>query len=139
MAQERTMRQGIQRRHWKQNPESDSKKRGTQKRIDGKFTNTAPRSYLVESFVLNSVDRVVSRKGRGQRPDPAYASSTKEQQRVLQSVVRDSGSKIHEIDLEVLDSLFQRYTQAVNLLLSRMYKESNRAQSLGQRLSDYRG
>ena len=66
MTQERTMTQGIQRRPWTQ------KRKQKQKTMDGKLIFSASKSYLVESFVLNSEDREVSRKGKGRAPDPSF-------------------------------------------------------------------
>ncbi len=103
----------------------------------GKFISF-PKSYLVESFVLNSVDRVVSRKGIGSQPDPQYRRKD-DQVRELASVVKQSGRKVKDVDLQILTAHFQNYVEVVNLLLERIYSNPNRVQQLGKRLSEYKG
>jgi len=43
------------------------------------------------------------------------------------------------IDLAILASHFENYTETVNLILSRIYKTDKRVRSLGEELSEYRG
>ncbi len=108
-----------------------------QQTMAGKFISSS-KSYLVESFVLNSVDRVVSRRGKGSRPDPQYGRE-RDQVRALASVVRQSGRKVKDVDLRTLTAHFQNYVEIVNLLLERIYSDPNRVQQLGKRLSEYKG
>ncbi|MGY5875107.1 MAG: transposase [Candidatus Thorarchaeota archaeon] len=131
MTQEQAMTQEVQRRHWRQ------KRKQKQKTIDGKYIKSTSKSYLVESFVLNSSDRVISKKGRGRRPDPSFSSTSKQQ--LLRVVTSGSGRKIQEVDLQVLGSHFERYVQVVNLVLSKIYSNDRRTQLLGKKLSEYRG
>jgi transposase len=104
----------------------------------GKFINSS-KSYLVESFVLNSINRVITKKGKGLRPDPSFSSSKKADQETLKLIPRNSGKKASEVDLQTLGLLFEKYVQVVNLFLSRMYNDNDRVQSLGQQLSEYKG
>ena len=61
------MTQESQRRPWM------LKRKQKQKTMDGNLiTYSKSKSYLVESFVLNSEDRVVNRKGKGRAPDPSF-------------------------------------------------------------------
>jgi hypothetical protein len=107
--------------------------------MTGKYTMSSSRTtYLVESFTLNSVDRVVSRKGRGRVPDPAYRNDRR-QISPLVSVLRGTGKKVKNVDLETLALHFGNYTQAVNLLLSRIYSSPKRVEKLGKELAEYRG
>ncbi|MDF1540934.1 MAG: hypothetical protein P1Q69_18705, partial [Candidatus Thorarchaeota archaeon] len=128
------MTENIQRQLWKQKRVKTQK----QDKMVDKYINSS-KSYLVESFVLNSVDRIISKKRKGRNPDPSYSSSQTSQQQVLKEVTKGSGRKVTEIDLLTIGIIFERYTQTVNLLLSRMYERSPRAQSLGQKLSTYKG
>jgi hypothetical protein len=115
-------------------PQKLSRKQRTK---SGKLVSS-PKSYLVESFVLNSVDRVVARKDRGNRPDPQYRKKT-DQVRELTSVVKLSGRKMKDIDLQTLTAHFQNYVEVVNLLLKRIYSNPKRVQSPGKKLSEYNG
>ncbi len=133
MTGETTMTQESQRRHWKLRP------RPKQKTIDGNFiTYSKSKSYLVESFVLNSEDREVSRKGKGRIPDPSFKRNTDPIQQ-LSILSKQSGRKVRNIDLKLLTNHFENYVKVVNLILSRIYKTDKRAQSLGKALSEYRG
>jgi len=126
------MTQESQRRHWAQ------KRKQKQKTIDGNLINQSSKSYLVESFVLNSEDREVSRKGKGRAPDPSFKRNVDSAQQVS-LLSKQSGRKVKDIDLNLLTNHFENYVKAVNLILSRMYKTNNQAQSLGKALSEYRG
>jgi len=95
-------------------------------------------TYLVESFSLNSVERIVSRSGQGRQPDPTYRRDRKQVSQ-LASVLRGSGKKIKSIDLETLTLHFGNYVEAVNLLLSRIYSNPKRVEDLGKELAEYRG
>jgi transposase len=53
--------------------------------------------------------------------------------------VNQSGKKVKDVDLQVLVSHFENYVKVVNLILSRIYEKNNRVQSLGKKLSKYRG
>jgi len=73
--------------------------------------------------------------------DTVSSSYQRENQPVSQlaSVLRGSGKKVKSIDLEVLTLHFDNYTQAVNLLLSRIYSSPRRVEKLGMELAEYRG
>ena len=126
------MKQGIQRRPWTQ------KRKQKQKTMDGKLIFSASKSYLVESFVLNSEDREVSKKGRGRTPDPSFKRNN-DSIKQLSLLSEQSGRKVRDIDLNLLTNHFENYVKVVNLLLSRMYNTDKRAHSLGKALSEYRG
>ncbi|TFH03290.1 MAG: hypothetical protein E4H14_16895, partial [Candidatus Thorarchaeota archaeon] len=93
---------------------------------------------LVESFVLNSEDREVSRKGKGRSPDPSFKRNGELVQQLF-LLSKQSGRKVKDIDLNLLTSHFANYVKVVNLILSRIYMTDKRAQSLGKALSEYRG
>ncbi len=127
------MTQESQRRPWTQ------KRKQKQKTMDGKLiTYSKSISYLVESFVLNSEDREVSKKGKGRRPDPSFKRDN-DSIKQLSELSKQSGRKVRDIDLNLLTGHFENYVNVVNLILSRMYKTDKRVQFLGKGLSDYRG
>ena len=126
------MTQESQRRPWTQ------KRKQKQKTMDGKLIFSASKSYLVESFVLNSEDREVSRKGKGRTPDPSFKRDN-DSIKQLSELSKQSGRKVRDIDLRLLTGHFENYVKVVNLILSRMYKTDKRAHSLGKALSEYRG
>ncbi len=127
------MKQESQRRPWTQ------KRKQKQKTMDGKLiTYSKSKSYLVESFVLNSEERVVSRKGKGRAPDPSFKRDN-DSIKQLSELSKQSGRKVKDIDLKLLTGHFENYVKVVNLILSRMYKTDKRAYSLGKALSEYRG
>ncbi|MHA1614694.1 MAG: zinc ribbon domain-containing protein [Candidatus Thorarchaeota archaeon] len=131
------MIQDIQCQSWKQGQRVKSKPK--HKSMTGKYISGSSRSaYLVESFSLNSVNRVVSRSGQGKQPDPVYRRDRKQVSQ-LASVLRGSGKKVKGIDLETLTLHFDNYIQAVNLLLSRIYSSPKRVEDLGKQLAEYRG
>ena len=110
-----------------------------QETIDGKLiTYSKSKSYLVESFVLNSADRVVSRKGKERIPDPSFKRNA-DPIKQLSKLSKQTGRKVNDIDLKLLTSQFENYVKVVNLILSRIYKTDKRAQSLGKALFEYRG
>jgi len=131
------MTQDVQCQSWKQGHRSKPKPK--HKSMTGKYIMTSLRSaYLVESFSLNSVERVVSRNGQGKRPDPNYRRDRKQVSQ-LASILRGSGKKVKSIDLETLTLHFSNYVEAVNLLLSRIYSDPKRVDDLGKQLAEYRG
>jgi len=122
------MTQESQRRPWTQK----------QKTMDGNFTFSTSKSYLVESFVLNSEDREVSRKGKGRAPDPSFKRDN-DSIKQLSELSKQSVKKVKDIDLNLLTGHFENYVKVVNLILSRIYIIDKLAQSLGKALSEYRG
>ncbi len=131
------MTQDVQCQSWKQGQRVKSKPK--HKSMTGKYSmSSSPRTYLVESFSLNSVERVVSRNARGRVPDPAYRN---DRQGItnLSSIVRGTGKKVKDMDLETLTLHFGNYIQAVNLLLSRIYSNPRRVDQLGKDLAEYKG
>ncbi len=133
----RMLKQDVQCQSWKQGQRP--KPYLKHKSMTGKHSMSSSRStYLVESFSLNSVERVVSRCGQGKRPDPTYRRDRKQVSHIA-SVLRGSGKKVKNIDLETLTLHFENYVQAVNMLLSRIYSSPRRVEQLGKGLSEYRG
>ncbi|MCJ7817712.1 MAG: hypothetical protein MUP60_02575, partial [Candidatus Thorarchaeota archaeon] len=131
------MTQDVQCQSWKQGQRVKSKPK--HKSMTGKYSmSSSPRTYLVESFSLNSVERVVSRNARGRVPDPSYRND-KQGITNLSSIVRGTGKKVNDMDLETLTLQFGNYTQAVNLLLSRIYSNPRRVEQLGNDLAEYKG
>ncbi len=128
------MTQDVQCQSWKQGQKVKPK----QKSMTGNNSVFSRTSYLVESFSLNSVERVVSRSGQGRKPDPTYRRDRKQVSHLV-SVLRGTGKKVKNIDLETLTLHFDNYTQAVNLLLSRIYSSPKRVEDLGKQLAEYRG
>jgi IS605 OrfB family transposase len=107
--------------------------------MNGKHSGSYSRTkFLVESFLLNSEHRVISRRGTGRKPDPAFGRDSDQLDRVS-LVIKDSGKKVKDIDLQTLGLHFENYIQVVNILLSRIYKSQSRAQQLGKNLLEYRG
>ncbi len=73
-------------------------------------------TYQAQKFALNSYHRVIVRKGKGRRPDPAVSRKKRSNgTRTLTHLL--SGKKCYSIDLQVLTQHFGRYIQAVNLVL----------------------
>jgi hypothetical protein len=128
MISETMMEQKIQPHPWKRK----------QKTMDGKF-KYIPKSYLVESFVLNSEERVVSRKGKERRPDPSFTQSSNTEISQLFLNNQQSGRKVRSLYLNTLVSHFNNYVSVVNCILERIYDNPDRLQQLGERLSEYRG
>ncbi|MGY5854081.1 MAG: transposase [Candidatus Thorarchaeota archaeon] len=129
--EETTLTEDIQCQPWRQ------KRKQKQNKMVDNYKRSTSKSYLVESFVLNSPDRVISKKGEGRRPNPSYSSTSTQQ--LLRVVTNGSGKKVQEVDLQVLGSHFDRYVHVVNLVLSKIYNSDRRAQLLGKKLSEYRG
>ena len=131
------MTQDIQCQSWKQGQKV--KPKPSQKSMTGNNTMTSSRStYLVESFTLNSVERIISRKGLGRTPNPTYRRDRKGITN-LASIVRGTGKKVKDTDLETLTLHFDQYVHAVNMLLSRIYSSTKRVEKLGKELADYKG
>ncbi|GAG11501.1 unnamed protein product, partial [marine sediment metagenome] len=105
----------------------------------GKFKRSnKSKSYLVESFVLNSEERVVSRRGKGKSPDPAFRKNNDQVHQVA-LVAKHTGRKVRELDLETLTLYFNNYVEVINLLLKKIYINPSRAQQLGKNLSEFKG
>ncbi len=131
------MTQDIQCQSWKQR--SRVKPKPKHKSMTGKYISESLRSaYLVESFSLNSVERVVSRSGQGRKPNPSYRND-RNGISSLSSIIKGTGKKIKNIDLETLTLHFDNYVEAVNLLLSRIYSNPNRIEKIGKELAEYKG
>ncbi|MHA1615561.1 MAG: zinc ribbon domain-containing protein [Candidatus Thorarchaeota archaeon] len=131
------MKQDIQCQSWMQGQRS--KPKPMHKSMTGKYDMTSSRSaYLVESFSLNSAERVVSRSGKGRKPNPSYRNDRKGMPS-LSSILKRSGKKVRSIDLETLTLHLDNYVEVVNLLLSRIYSGPKRIEDLGKQLAEYRG
>lgn len=131
------MTQDVQCQSWKQGQRPKPKPK--QNSMTGNNNMCSSKSaYLVESFSMNSVERIVNRSGQGRQPDPTYRRDRKQVSQ-LASVLRGSGKKIKSIDLETLTLHFDNYVQAVNLLLSLIYSSPKRVEKLGKELTEYRG
>ena len=112
------MTQDIQRLPWKQLPKQNT--------MDGKYKwsrSTSSIKYLVESFSLNSSDREVSRKGKGRGPNLQLCPSMQQ----ITETFCSSGRKVNNADLETLTQHFDRYVDAVNLIITRIYSNPKRA------------
>ncbi len=114
-------------------------KASKQKTMDANYYGSSSTSYLVESFALNSYRREVARKGTGREPDPAYRGNRDIRTHQLVNVAKQCGRKVGDIDLATLTLHFDNYVKVVNLILSRIYRTDERAQTLGESLSKYRG
>ncbi|TFH10596.1 MAG: hypothetical protein E4H14_02205 [Candidatus Thorarchaeota archaeon] len=137
MSRIRMMKQDIQCQSWKQGQRVKSKPKHNS--MTGKYSMSSSRtSYLVESFSLNSEERIVSRTEKGRKPDPSYKSCIKVISD-LSSIVKETGKKVKDVDLETLTLHFGNYVQAVNMLLSRIYSSPKRVEQLGKGLAEYTG
>ncbi|MDF1537902.1 MAG: transposase [Candidatus Thorarchaeota archaeon] len=93
-------------------------------------------TFLVQKFSLNSFDRVVARKGLGRRPDSTFTAKNEESDiDILQDVLKNTGRKCSDTDLSTLNLHFDRFTQAVNTVLTDIYSHPIRAQKIGEKLS----
>ncbi len=130
------------RRHHRKQTQSMAEEQQT---IDDKFiysSSGTPKTglkYLVESFSLNSSDRVISRKGKNRRPDPSFSKKSKSSAQQILSIAGSTGRKVRETDLSILESTFKQYVSTVNLVLEKVYKNTEYAEQLGKKLSEYRG
>ncbi len=111
--------------------------------MDGKYISLSSShqktglKYLVESFTLCSVDRKVSKKGKGYRPDPRFKRASPE---VVKQRIQDvTGRKVIDTDLSLMGMYFEKYVELVNLVLSRVYSDKERVDLLGAELNSYRG
>lgn len=123
------------RRRPREQTESKTQKQQT---MDDKFifSSGTPKTglrYLTESFTLNSVTRIVQKKGKGRKPDSIaeLRSRTRGKPR--------SGRKLKEIDILRLGERFAVYVKLVNMVLERVYLSDERAHSIGKQLSEHRG
>ncbi len=132
------MKQDIQCQSWGQRPDSNRSKSKHKTMTDNIIYDSSKASFLVESFTLNSADRLVSRKARGQRPDPSLKKD-KSQEHQLRLITQGLGGKVQDVDLRTLTQHFLQYSKVVNLLLERIYSRPERAAHLGKKLSKYRG
>ncbi len=132
------MTQEVQCQSWRQEdgPRPDSEHKTMTARY---ISAPSSRKYLVESFTLNSVDRVVRRGGQGRRPDPRYSKKNRDALALVQDIARESGGKVNTLDLNAMNLYFSKYTAAVNIILQRVYADPKRVDALGKRLSEYRG
>ncbi len=117
-----------------------------QETIDDNFINEssvaehATRSFLTESFILNSRDRVVIRKGSGSCPNPSFSKKhSRRSLHRLSLLTKVAGNKVGTVDLNTLESYMKRYVDVVNLILERVYTSPQRAEQIGHELSLYRG
>jgi hypothetical protein len=136
------MTEETTRRHHREQTRSTTEEQQT---IDDKFIYTSSGTsktglkYLVESFSLNSSDRVVSRKGKKRRPNPSFSKKRNDSSQQFLSVVKCTGRKVNEVDLGTIESAFKQYIATVNLVLERVYKKSEYVEQLGKTLSEFRG
>ncbi len=93
--------------------------------------------YLVESFTLCSIDREVSKRGKGRLPDPRYKRAKPE---LIKQRINDvTGRKVIDADLSLMGTYFEKYVGLVNLVLGRVYSDKERVDILGEELNSYRG
>jgi len=107
------------------------------KRISSKTHQKTGLKYLVESFTLCSLDREVSKKGKGYRPDPRYKRANPEV--IKQRIQGVTGRKVINTDLSLMGTYFEKYVELVNLVLERVYSDKERVDFLGEELNSYRG
>jgi hypothetical protein len=118
--------------------EQTQSKTEEQQTMDDKFifSSGTPKTglrYLTESFTLNSVDRIVRRKGRGRRPDSMLELASKIR------VESQTGCKLKKVDVLSLEEHFSVYVKIVNMVLERVYTSDVRADKVGKQLSEHRG
>ncbi len=118
-------------------PRVGKTKGSNQETMDGYYYANSS-AYLVQKFSLNSFNRQVDRKGLGRRPDPSFKRKKK---RTPKQVVGKllSGKKCSEIDLQTLGQHFEKFIQAVNLVLTKVYSLHQRAVSVGMKLEASKG
>ncbi len=107
-----------------------------QETMDGNYYVDSS-TYLVQKFSLNSFNRQVARKGLGRKPDPSFKRGSRRVTRQL--VTKLSGKKCSEIDLQTIGQHFDKYIEAVNLVLSKVYSPHQRAASVGMKLEGSKG
>jgi transposase len=103
-----------------------------QQTMVGNYYSHSSTTYLVETFVLNSYHRVISKKGKGRKPDHAFRSSMNKRIQTLSRVA--SGRKCSDIDLHLLTQHFEKYVADVNLILQKVYSSDKRAEAIGEKL-----
>ena len=133
------MKRKVQRHPWKQDQLQTTMDSDKYIISEPKSKKSSTLKYLVESFTLNSVDRVVERKHKSRRPDPLFAKSFCSQVISLSQSSVTSGRKVRSVDMTLLNQHFANYVETVNLVLERIYKTPRRAQALGKKMSEYRG
>ena len=133
------MKRKIQRHPWKQNQLQTTMDNDKYIISKPKSKDNSTLKYLVESFTLNSADRVIERNHKDRKPDPLFAKNLCRQVISLSQPSVTSGRKVRNIDLTLLDQHFANYVKIVNLILERIYKTPKRAQALGKKLSEYHG
>jgi transposase len=107
--------------------------------MDDKFISSSsgtPKTglrYLTESFTLNSVERVVSRHGKGRKPESMMNDI------VCACGESSTGRNLKDIDVSKLGEHFAVYARLVNMVLERVYETDEQAESVGRQLSEYRG
>jgi transposase len=110
-----------------------------QQTMDDKFISSSsgtPKTglrYLTESFTLNSVERIVSRHGKGRRPETTLSTLAAIQGK------SSTGQKLKEVDVARLGEHFAVYVRLVNMVLERVYDSDERVESVGRKLSEHRG
>jgi transposase len=103
-----------------------------QQTMDDNYYSYSSTTYLTETFVLNSYHRVVSRKGKGRKPDPSFRRTLNRQVQTLSRM--STGRKCSDIDLQLLTQHFEKYVADVNLILQKVYSSDERAEALGKKL-----
>ncbi len=94
--------------------------------------------FQVQKFALNSYHRVVVRKGKGRKPDPSFSKKKMNiEEQTLTGLL--SGKKCSKLDLSILDTHFEKYSQAVNLVLEEIYSTPVRAMAIGESLESSKG
>ena len=95
-------------------------------------------TYQAEKFSLNSYPRIVDRKGKRRGPDPCFSPTHRPPvEQALRELV--SGNKCSNIDIQTLEQHFDKYLNAVNLVLDEVYSAPDRARRIGERLRSSRG
>ncbi len=104
--------------------------RPTQQTMDD-FNCNPTSTFQVQKFSLNSYSRVVARKGMGRKPATSIIPCE-----MLQKL---GGRKCNNLDLSVLSQSFSNYRKVVNLILERVYSNTEYANMIGQELEESRG
>jgi len=113
--------------------------------MGGNYNKVQGPKYLVESFTLCSQDYTIARRGLQRHPDTAFSKESPNQcthsqsKQTLFAVLRNFGRKVDDFPLAMVSSYLDRYVQAVNLALQRIYSDPLRAKKLGEQLYSYKG
>ncbi len=107
-----------------------------QETMDGNYYINSS-TYLVQKFSLNSFNRQVARKGLGRRPDPSFQKKKTAIRPIVSNLL--SGKKCSEIDLHTLEQHFEKYVEAVNLVLTKVYSIHQQVVSVGMKLETSKG